>query len=166
MVWPTTSSVQHCPVGAAALLEAGTGTGILGPILTALGYTHIVGFDASEGMLGHAVAKNIYRDLRVARLGERLDYDDDCFAASVACGVFTEGHAPLDGLDELVRVTQPGGHVVFSISRSYLGETFETKAKALAEAGRRLRAGASAIYDSAPGGDSVLKSQALAFKVC
>ena len=35
---------------------------------------------------------------------------DDRFAAVIAAGVFTDGHAPLDGLDELVRVTRPAHH--------------------------------------------------------
>ena len=28
----------------------------------------------------------------------------------------------LDGLDELCRVVKPGGHIVFSLARIYLGE--------------------------------------------
>lgn len=156
---------RHQPPGSDPVLDAGTGTGIIGQILIALGYPNIAGFDASEGMLSHAAAKDIYQDLRPGRLGERLDYDDNFFAAAVASGVFTQGHAPLDGLDELVRVTRPGGHIVFSISRTYLGEAFEIKARALEGAGKWHRVDASARYDSAPLGDDVLMSQVFAFAV-
>ncbi|MGH1477231.1 MAG: class I SAM-dependent DNA methyltransferase [Geminicoccales bacterium] len=156
---------RHQPPGSDPVLDAGTGTGIMGQILIALGYPSIAGFDASEGMLSHAAAKDIYQDLRPGRLGERLDYDDNFFAAAVASGVFTQGHAPLDGLDELVRVTRPGGHIVFSISRTYLGEAFESKARALESAGEWHRVDASARYDSAPLGDDVLMSQVFAFAV-
>jgi SAM-dependent methyltransferase len=137
----------------------------MGQILIALGYPNIAGFDASKGMLSHAAAKDIYQDLRPGLLGERLDYDDNFFAATVASGVFTQGHAPLDGLDELVRVTRSGGHIVFSISRTYLGEAFETKARALESAGKWRRVDASARYDSTPLGDDVLMSQVFAFAV-
>lgn len=154
---------RHQPPGGDPVLDAGTGTGIMGEILTALGYTSVAGFDASEGMLAHAAAKDIYRDLRPGLLGERLDYDDDAFAAAVASGVFTQGHAPLDGLDELARVTRPGGHIVFSISRTYLGDAFETKARALEDAGAWRRVDASARYDSAPLSDDVLTSQVFVF---
>ena len=154
---------RHQPPGSAPVLDAGTGTGIMGEILTALGYPNIAGFDASKGMLTRAVAKDIYRDLRFGLLGEPLDYDDDSFAATVASGVFTEGHAPLDGLDELVRATRPGGHIVFSISRSYLGDAFETKARALEAAGKWRQVDASKRYNSTPLGDDVLMSQVLAF---
>jgi len=156
---------RHQPPGDEPLLDAGTGTGIMGQILTALGYPRVFGFDASKGMLAGAAAKEIYADLRVARLGEPLDYADDSFAATVASGVFTQGHAPLDGLDELIRATRPNGHIVFSISRTYLGETFETKARGLEDAGKWRRVGSSERYDSAPLGDDVLTAQVFAFAV-
>jgi len=28
---------------------------------------------------------------------------------TTSAGVFTDGHAPMDGFDELIRVTRPGG---------------------------------------------------------
>ena len=156
---------RHHPPGHDPLLDAGTGTGIMGEILTALGYSNIAGFDASEGMLARASTKQIYQDLRPGRLGERLDYDDDAFAATVASGVFTQGHAPLDGLDELVRATRPGGHIVFSISRAYLGDLFEAKAQALEGAGKWRRLDATRRYNSTPLGQDVLLSQVFAFAV-
>lgn len=156
---------RHQPPGSDPLLDAGSGTGIMGEILTALGYPNIAGFDASEGMLARAAAKDVYRDLRLGRLGEPLDYGDDSFAATVASGVFTQGHAPLDGLDELVRITRTGGHIVFSISRTYLGEFFETKARALEAVGKWRRVDASQRYNSTPLGDDVLMSQVFAFAV-
>lgn len=156
---------RHQPPGHAPLLDAGAGTGVMGEILTALGYPNMHGFDASEGMLARAAAKNIYRDLRPGLLGQPLDYADDSFAACVASGVFTQGHAPLDGLDEIVRAVRPGGHIAFSISRTYLGEAFEAKARALEEAGKWRRVDASERYDSAPLGDDVLTAQVFAFAV-
>ncbi len=156
---------RHQPPGGDPVLDAGSGTGIMGEILTALGYSDIAGFDASEGMLARAAAKNVYRDLRHGLLGQALGYDDDSFAATVASGVFTQGHAPLDGLDELVRVTRPGGHIVFSISRTYLGDVFEAKAQALEGAAKWRLVDTSKRYDSAPLGDDTLMAQVFAFAV-
>jgi SAM-dependent methyltransferase len=48
-------------------------------------------------------------------LGGPLDLPDGHFAAVVASGVFTEGHAPPSSFDELIRVTRPGGHLVFNV---------------------------------------------------
>ncbi|UCH74589.1 MAG: methyltransferase domain-containing protein [Rhodospirillales bacterium] len=156
---------RHQPAGDAPVLDAGAGTGIMGELLTALGYAPIDGIDASEGMLARAAEREVYRELRCGLLGTPLDYADDAFAAVVAAGVFTEGHAPLDGLDELVRATRPGGHIVFSIARSYLGETFAAKGRALEAAGKWRRVDASARYDSTPLSDDVLTAQVFAFAV-
>ena len=147
------------------ILDAGTGTGILGEILTAIGYTNLIGFDASKGMLELAKTKNIYQDLQTGFLGEKLNYEDDYFIASVASGVFTQGHAPLDGLTELVRITQPGGHIIFTISRTYLGKPFEKFSKAFIEAGKWQQVDCSSHYDSAPLAKETLTSQAFAFTV-
>ena len=156
---------RYQPPGAAAILDAGSGTGIMGEILPTLGYPNLHGFDASKGMLAHAKNKNIYQDLKHGLLGERLEYDDNQFAAAIASGVFTEGHAPLDGLDELIRIVEPGGHIAFSISRIYLGEMFETKAQSLEKADKWRRIEASQRYDSAPFADDILWSQVFVFQV-
>jgi len=156
---------RNQPPGDDPVLDAGTGTGIMGQLLTALGYPNVTGFDASTGMLAEARKKGLYRELSEQRLGEPLAFADDTFAATVSSGVFTQGHAPLDGLDELVRVTQSGGHIVFSVSRTYLGEMIESKAKALADAGKWRSAGISGRYDSAPLADDVLTAQVYAFAV-
>ncbi len=156
---------RHQPPGEAAILDAGSGTGIMGEILTALGYSHICGFDASKGMLAHAAGKNIYKDLRLGLLGETLDYDDNSFAACTASGVFTQGHAPLEGLSELIRVTRPGGYIVFSISRTYLGEHFESSARPLEKAKKWRRGDYSERYNSTPHGEDNLVSQVFAFEV-
>ena len=60
-----------------------------------------------------------------------------------ASGVFNEGHAPLDGLDELARAVKPGGHVVFSVARIYLANQIETKAKVPENAEKWRRVGTS-----------------------
>ena len=156
---------RHQPAGDMPMLDAGAGTGIMGEILPAQGYPVIEGFDISPGMLARAEKKNLYLDLKHGVLGERLDYPDDSYAGVTASGVFTEGHAPLDGLDELVRVVKPGGHVVFSVARIYLGDQIETKAKALEDAGKWRRVGTSGLYDSTPLDDKAIMAQIHAFAV-
>ena len=141
---------RHVPAGDDAILDAGAGTGIMAEILTAMGYPNVVGIDNSPKMLAVAASKNKYRDLHQMILGEPLDFADAHFAAVLSAGVFTEGHAPLSGLDELIRVTRAGGHVVFSISRSYLEGSFEDKGKALEAAGRWRFVDGSERYNSTP----------------
>ena len=146
------------------VLDAGAGTGVLGEILTALGYGNLSGLDASEGMLKIAGLKKNYGDLSLQFLGQPLSYDDDYFALVASSGVFTQGHAPLQGLDELIRVTRPGGHLVFSIARTYLDGPFKQKRQQLEQAGLWQFVAASERYNSAPLEDKLI-SQVYVFQV-
>lgn len=141
---------RHVPPGDDPILDAGAGTGIMAELLVAMGYPNVVGIDNSPKMLAVAANKEKYRDLRQMTLGEPLGFADDNFAAVVGAGVFTEGHAPLSGLDELIRVTRAGGHIVFTISRTYLEGSFDEKAEALEAAGSWQFTDVSERYNSTP----------------
>jgi SAM-dependent methyltransferase len=73
-------------------------------------------------MLRLAGQRNAYRVLKRATLGETLPWPDGHFVAFLSTGVFTEGHAPASGLDELARITRPGGHAIFTVRDSVLDE--------------------------------------------
>jgi SAM-dependent methyltransferase len=106
---------RHVAAEARPILEAACGTGLVGEALAVLGYADLAGFDLSEGMLAVARAKGVYRSLAQMRLGDRLDFPDAQFAATLAVGVFTAGHAGPEGFDELIRVTRPGAPLIISI---------------------------------------------------
>jgi predicted TPR repeat methyltransferase len=135
----------------AEILEAGVGTGVLGEILATLGYKAVSGVDISEGMLARAQARDVYRDLRQAVLGETLPYGSGAFAGVVCFGVFTPGHAPCEALDELVRVTRPGGRLVFTVSTAaWIDGGFEAKLSALEAAARLSRLAMTGDYRPMP----------------
>jgi len=99
----------------ARVLDAGAGTGLVGVTLAQRGYRDIVAIDLSKGMLEEAGWKNVYRELRQMVMGETLDFPTGSFDAVISVGVLTLGHAPASSFDELIRVTRPGGHIVFSL---------------------------------------------------
>jgi SAM-dependent methyltransferase len=99
----------------ARILDAGAGTGLVGELLAQEGYKNLVAMDISEGMLEEARNKGVYREFNQMVMGERLDYETDSFDAVVSVGVMTVGHAPASSLDELIRVTKPGGYIVYSL---------------------------------------------------
>ena len=105
---------QYLPTDA-RILDAGAGTGLVGKMLAEAGFHRLTAIDMSPGMLEEARSKGVYRDLRRMVLGEKLDFSDDSFDAVVSIGVLTLGHAPARSLDELVRVTRPGGFVIFTL---------------------------------------------------
>ena len=106
--------LKHVP-SSANILDAGAGTGLVGNLLSQHGYKNLTAIDISQGMLDIAADKGIYRDLRVMTLGDHLSFPSDQFDAVTCVGVLTVGHAPVQSLYELVRVTKPGGHVIFSM---------------------------------------------------
>lgn len=106
---------RHVRLDAGPLLDAGCGTGLTGPCLRALGYGEIEGLDFSERMLEVAASRGAYRHLVRATLGTPLPWPDAHFAAFFCTGVFTEGHAPAASLYDLVRITRPGGHAIFTV---------------------------------------------------
>ncbi len=123
----------------ARILDAGAGTGLMGEVLSKLGYGDLIAMDLSQGMLNEAGKKNVYRELHQMVMGEPLDFATDSFDAVVSVGVFTAAHAPASSFDELVRVTRPGGHIIFTLStEAYENSGFKEKLRAL-EAGDRWK---------------------------
>lgn len=102
------------------ILDAGAGTGILGEVLALLGFRRIAALDLSVQMLDIARDKKIYESITIGVLGEKLDYESHTFDVTASTGVFVPGHAPPGALDELVRVTRPGGLIVFSAWEAWL----------------------------------------------
>ena len=128
---------RHVRAPDSRILDAGVGTGIIGEILSILGYRDLTGIDISEGMLAKARERNVYSELRNRVLGEPLDFDDGAFSAVVSFGVFTPGHAPAAAFDELTRVTRPGGHLIFTVSTAaWRDGDFRQKLHGLEQAGR------------------------------
>ena len=97
------------------ILDAGVGTGLVGEALVKRGYSDLFGIDISEGMMEKARKKGLYRELHRMKMGDPLKFSTDFFDAVIAVGVMAMGHAPATALDELVRITRPGGHLVYTL---------------------------------------------------
>lgn len=150
----------------AAILDAGAGTGLVGQCLHNLGYHNLTAMDLSQGMLEVARQKNIYQGLDQMTMGETLGYATDRFDASVVVGVFTQGHAPASSLDELVRVTKPGGHIVFSLRTDTHRESgFKEQQEALAAAGRWQLIEVTDTFQPLPKGEPEVLHQIWVYQV-
>lgn len=156
---------KHVP-REASILDAGAGTGLVGQCLYDLGYRNMTAMDLSQGMLEVARQKNVYQAFDQMVMGERLDYDTDRFDAAVIVGVFTQGHAPAGSIDELVRVTKPGGHIVFSLrTDTYLENGFKEKQEALESAGQWKLAEVTEPYQPLPKGEPEVLHQVWVYQV-
>ena len=145
---------RFVPPGTAPLLDAGCGGGIQAEALALLGYGPFTGIDFSTGMLAVARAKGLYAALHRMTLGERLGFDDDAFAATLSIGVITPKHAPPGSFDELLRVTRPGGRVVFSLRDDPAQDpAYPAAVRAHAEAGRWREVFSTEGFRSMPYGE-------------
>jgi predicted TPR repeat methyltransferase len=157
---------RYVQADGAPLLDAGAGTGIMGETLKLLGYTRLVAIDLSKGMLAQASKKEIYEALHRMTLGETLDFPDDTFAATIATGVFTAGHAPPHAFDELVRITRPGGHIIFSVrADTYLEQGFKEKQDALETDGSWRLAEMTEPFQSLPLGEPEVRNRTFVYEV-
>ncbi len=148
------------------VLDAGAGTGLAGVILYELGYRDMVAADISPGMLEEARRKDVYTDVKVITLGETLDFPTDSFDGVIATGVFTVAHVPADAFDELVRVTKPGGHIVYTLRPDhFLDAGFREKQAALEDAKKWVLVEASEPYQCLPKGEPEIRHQVWVYRV-
>lgn len=157
---------RYVPHGDGPLLDAGCGTGLSGPFLKALGYDALVGLDYSREMLDLAAQRTAYRELRQAELGTTLPWPDDHFAAFLSSGVFTAGHAPASSFDELVRITRPGGHAIFTVRDLLLEDGgFSDAFRRLEDAGRWRRVEESEPFRAFVLAEPEVKVKAFVFEI-
>ena len=107
----------------AAIFDIGQGTGLLGKLLAAEGFTNIDGADASQNFVDTANKTGWYKNCSVVWFGKGVEnlpkellgkYD-----IVMASGVFLDGHIPDTGFDDAHAMCKPGGYFVTSIRRSY-----------------------------------------------
>ena len=156
---------RHLPRGAAPLLDAGAGTGLIGEWLAITGYPTVEALDISEGMLAQAARKGVYTALHCLALGGPLPFQDNAYAGIVSAGVFTSGHVGAEGVDELIRICRPGGIIVLTVKNSLWEAGFAARIAELEAQGIVTRAEETAPYVSMPGEADTVPSRGLVLRV-
>ena len=121
--------------------------------LAAAGFTKMAAMDISQGMLDVAQAKNVYSSFHQMVMGETLGFETDEFDAVISVGVFTLGHAPIHSFDELVRVTKPGGYIVFSLRTDMVDDGYQSYFDGLAASGQWKLAQVTDPFQPMPKGE-------------
>ncbi len=108
-----------------SILDAGCGTGLVGLALHNKGFVRIDGFDLSHQMVEQAKKTNAYKSLTGGcDMNGTIDsYQNDQYDVTICCGVFTLGHVAPTALEELIRITKPGGLMIISTRKSYYDTT-------------------------------------------
>ena len=150
----------------AKILDAGAGTGLVGECLAEAGYKDLVAMDLSQGMLDEAKKKNIYNDFRQMALGASLDFPSNAFDSVISVGVFTQGHAPVNSFDELIRITRPAGIIVFSLRvDTYENDGFKEYQADLEDAGKWKLVEVTDQFQPLPKGEPEVWHQIWAYQV-
>ena len=156
---------RHVPK-VARILDAGAGTGLVGELLTRQSYNNLVAMDLSSGMLEEARKKNAYREFHQMVMGEPLNFATDSFDAVISVGVLTVGHAPTSSFDELIRITKPGGHIIFSLRPDvYRDSGFKEKQDALEAEGKWRLVEVSKEFQPLPKGEPDVYHQVWVYQV-
>ncbi|MFC1920221.1 class I SAM-dependent DNA methyltransferase [Chloroflexota bacterium] len=150
----------------ARVLDAGAGTGLVGQLLAKQGYHNLTAMDMSKGMLAEAREKNCYQEFHQMVMGEALDYATDSFDAIISVGVMTVGHAPASSLDELIRITRPGGYIVYSLRPDVFNDNgFKEKQDALEKEGKWKLTEVSEEFQPLPKGEPEVYHQVWIYQV-
>jgi len=157
---------RYLPCGAEPLLDAGAGTGLVGEWLGIMGYPHVEALDISEGMLAVAREKQIYSELHNLALGGPLPFSDNAFAGIISAGVFTTGHVGAHGVDELIRICQPGGVIVLTVKETLWSEAFAAHVSDLEDSAKVTLVEQTSPYVSMPGEAATIPSRGVVIKVC
>ena len=105
------------------ILDVGCGTGLSGMALKNIGYHTIDGCDLSQSMLDKAAELGIYKRLFACDLNKPpLEAQDQSYDAVTAVGVFSFGHVMPEAVEDLLRVTKPGGYIVIGLNDHFYEE--------------------------------------------
>src|SRR5690606_7312918 len=142
---------RHLPRGAQPVPAAGAGTGPIGAWLGAVGYPHVEALDISEGMLATAAGKAAYETFHCLAPGGPLPFADGSFAGIAPAGVLTSGHVGVERLDELSRISRPGGVIVLTVKNTLWDGGFSARIAELEGQGLVTRVEETEPYVSMPG---------------
>ena len=135
---------RYLPKGAAPLLDAGAGTGLMGEWLGIVGYPQVEGLDISEGMLARAAQKGHYSALHKLALGGILPFEDEAYAG-IVCAI--------------------GGVIVITVKDTLWNGGFQLRIDELVGNGQIEMLDETAPYASMPGETQTIPSRAIAFRV-
>ncbi len=114
---------QACaaPAGQLSILDAGCGTGLCGPLVKPYA-SRIVGVDLSAGMLQRAQTRGVYDELVKAELQAYLVDHVEEFDVIISADTLVYFGALDDVLAAAFRALKLGGHLVFTVEESTVGE--------------------------------------------
>ncbi|XP_071787104.1 methyltransferase-like protein 27 [Asterias amurensis] len=108
----------------ARILDAASGTGMIGAELKLRGFTCIDALDPSQRSLDKSKTRQAYTNYICDTLDDhKTEIQNDVYDAVLMCGSFGLcGHVTDSCFPELIRITKPGGFIMFTVSTQVLDE--------------------------------------------
>ncbi|KAK7065158.1 ubiE/COQ5 methyltransferase [Halocaridina rubra] len=110
------------------IIDVAAGTGRVGLLLKQKGFTNIDALEPSKGMMDLLKETGVYGKTYQEFLGARQNsVPDDTYDVLVIAGGMGEGHIPVKGVDDMIRMTKSGGLVIIVMRKEYLEDVVEYK---------------------------------------
>ncbi|XP_022093900.1 methyltransferase-like protein 27 [Acanthaster planci] len=109
------------------ILDAASGTGLIGQELKRVGFTCIDALDPSQASLDQSKEHQSYSEYICDRLdGHKTKIPDNHYNAVLIAAAFgVPGHVDESSFPELIRITNPGGYIMFTVSEKVLEQIEE-----------------------------------------
>jgi predicted TPR repeat methyltransferase len=104
------------PNGKLAILDAGCGTGLCGPLLKPFAAS-LVGVDLSAGMLAETAKRKLYDQLVEAELSAFMSAHPSSFDVIVCCDTLVYCGRLEDAVAAAAAALKPGGHLLFTLEQ-------------------------------------------------
>ncbi|KAK4037225.1 hypothetical protein OUZ56_029264 [Daphnia magna] len=103
------------------ILDVLAGTGLVAELLRPHGYVNIDAIDGRKDMLTLSNKKQLYKNFYVSLLGCQYTapIQSDIYDVLIASGAFAPGRLHSDAFCDLLRITKPGGIIMWSMRTDY-----------------------------------------------
>ncbi|XP_066971944.1 methyltransferase-like protein 27 [Macrobrachium rosenbergii] len=114
--------------GTFKVIDVGAGTGGVGRLLRDKGFSNIDAIEPSKGMMDLLKKTGAYTNTYEEFLGVgQNSLLKDAYDVLVTAGCFAPGHLPVKGIDDMIRITKPGGLVTIVMRKEFLDHVEEYK---------------------------------------
>ncbi|XP_068202558.1 methyltransferase-like protein 27 [Palaemon carinicauda] len=116
--------------GEVKVIDVAAGTGRVGLLLRDKGFSNIDALEPSKGMMDILKKTDVYTNTYLEFLGVgQNSVPKDTYDALVIAGGMGEGHIPVKGIDDMIRITKSGGFIIIVMRKEYLDYVEEYKDK-------------------------------------